>query len=168
MAVIFGVPPVMALADPGDFLIRNTIRLSLVYWAIAWVLLLERSRSFRWFWTLAWAAYIVHVVMAFHYFHHWSHTSAVNHVQATSGFGPGIFVSYLFTALWTADVVWQWGAAESYYRGPKWLSVAWHAFMVFIIFNGAVVYESGPTRWISAIILTALFCLTLHRWRHRR
>ena len=49
-----------------------------------------RSRLARGCWTLAWATYLVHVAMAFHHYHHWSHVEAVAHTREVSGFAPGV------------------------------------------------------------------------------
>src|SRR5262249_25533315 len=84
----------------ADDLPRNTVRLALAYYAVAASLLLllgpedwatgsARWGLARWTWTLAWAAYLVHLAMAFHYYHHWSHADAVEHTRSVSGVGEG-------------------------------------------------------------------------------
>src|SRR5262245_19079308 len=87
---------------------RNTVRIALACYAVAmWFMLGLRIEDWRddstrvqvsrWFWTLGWAAFVIHVGAAFHFYHHWSHREAVQHVQDRSGVGEGIFASYLFT-----------------------------------------------------------------------
>src|SRR5689334_11664316 len=77
LAGILLAPAVLPPSDPGDDLTRNTVRLSLLYYALAaalmlrlrpggWAAATERGRLARACWTLAWAAYLVHVGMALH------------------------------------------------------------------------------------------------------
>ena len=114
-------------------------------------------------WTLACGAYLVHVAVAFEYFHHWSHAAAFRHVEAGSGFGPGIFVSYFFTLLWAIDVAWWWLAPGSRERRPSWIDGAGFGFMLVIIVNGAIVFASGAMRWVSATALLGLSLLWVRR-----
>jgi hypothetical protein len=161
LGAMFAASPSAATIDPGDFLIRTTARISLGFWAVAVLLILRGQPAARLVWTLAWLAFLVHVATAFAYAHHWSHANAFRHVEEVSGFGPGIFVSYVFTLTWTADVLWWLLARASRDNRPGWLNCALHGFMVFIIFNSTVVYENGAIRWISAAALAALFAIWL-------
>jgi hypothetical protein len=153
---VLAAPSAIALKQPGDFLIRNTVRISLLYWALAVVLMTRRDPSARLAWTLACAAYLVHVATAFEHAHHWSHAEAFQHVKKAGGYGEGIFVSYLFTLIWTADVGWWWLAPESRECRARWMEWAMHGFMIFVIVNATVIFESGPIRWISAATFAAL------------
>jgi hypothetical protein len=159
----------------GDDLTRNTIRLALLYYAAAatlmlllrpaeWQITSGRGRLARWYWTLAWATFLVHVSMAFHHYHHWSHADAVQHTRNVSGFGEGIFFSHLFTLLWTADVVFWWWRPERYALRSPWLGRLLHGFMAFIIFCATVVYAEGFIRWAGALLFTELALILLHRW----
>src|SRR5262249_59210931 len=107
------------------------------------------TRGARLLWSGAWLLYCIHVAAAFHYAHHWSHAEAIRSVEEQSGFGEGIFVSYVFTLLWTADVIWWWLSPGSYVRRPRAVGIAIHGFMAFIIFNGAVIFAAGPARWLG-------------------
>src|SRR5205823_583419 len=107
-------------------------------------------------WTLAWAAYVVHVVLAFHYFHGWSHAHAVEHVRSASGVGEGIYASHLFGLLWTADVAWWWLWPDSRARRPRRLDVFLHGFMLFMVFNATVVFEAGLGRWLGVALFVVL------------
>src|SRR5439155_22353494 len=126
-------------------LTRDTVRVSLAYYAAAaWLMLglwpadwrAESSRGAlaRWCWTLAWAAYLVHLWVAFQIYHHGSHAEAVAHTEVRSGFGPGIYVSHLFTLLWTLDVAWWWLRPAAYAARPVWIDRLLQGFMVCIIF----------------------------------
>lgn len=156
-------------SDLGDNLIRNTIRLALAYYAAGVGLMLflgpaewaasGRGVLARWCWTLAWATYVIHVGMAFHFYHGWSHADAVRHTEEVSSFGRGIYVSHLFTLLWTADVACWWLRPDAYASRPPWIGRALHAFMAFIVFNGTVVYETGPIRWAGLVMFAVLGAL---------
>lgn len=165
--------------DLGDALVRNTIRLALVCYFAALLLMLRlrgadwtaassRGRAARGFWTLACGVYLVHVACAFQVVHHWSHAEAFEHVRKESGVGEGIFVSYLFTAVWIADVLFWWLAPASYAMRSLWIDRLLHGFLLFIVFNGTVVYEDGPIRWISAGAFAVLAVLWRQRVRGRR
>ena len=94
--------------------------------------------------------------MAFHFFHHWSHAHAFERTREVSGVGEGIYVSYLFTLLWAADVAWWWLRADRYAVRSVWIDRSLQAFMLFIVLNGTVVFESGPIRWAGLLGLAAL------------
>jgi hypothetical protein len=178
LAAIGAAPALGLSADPGDDLVRNTVRLSLLYYAAAatlmlllspdnWAALTGRGRLARWCWTLAWAAYVIHVCMAFHCAHGWSHAHAVEETQRRSGVGEGIYVSHLFTLLWTADVAYWWLRPRGYAARSPWVDRVLHGFMVFVIFNGTVVFEEGPIRPAGIVLFAGLAVLWLYR-RARR
>jgi hypothetical protein len=154
-------------ADRGDALTRNTIRLSLAWYAAAlwlmmrlgpadWAAATQIGRTARWCWTWAVVVFLIHLAMAFHYFHHWSHAHAFAHTRLASGVGEGLYVSYLFTALWMADVAYWWLQPRGYADRPAWVDRALHMFMLLIVFNGTVVFEGGFIRWAGAVIFVAL------------
>jgi Ca2+/Na+ antiporter len=165
-------------ADPGDDLIRNTIRLSLLYYTLATLLMLrlrpdewdtssERGKVTRWAWSLAWLAYVVHVLFAIKYAHHWSHADAIQHTRERSGFGEGIYVSHFFTLVWTLDVLWWCVWPADYARRSPWIDRLLHGFMAFIIFCGTVVYETGLTRWAGVAMFVLLGGAVTYRLQSR-
>jgi hypothetical protein len=174
---IFFVPWWWPVADPGDLLIRNTIRLSLLYYALAVLLMLRlrlddwsattyRGQTAQLAWALAWLAYVVHVIFAMKYAHHWSLAEAVRHTQERSGFGAGIYISLLFGIVWMLDVLWWCLWPTGYARRSPVIDLPLHAFMAFIIFCGTVVYESGPTRWAGVLMFVVLSGALIYRlWR---
>ncbi len=158
----------------GDDLTRHTVRLALLYYAVAVALMLRlrpddwlastgRGRFARWCWSLGWAAYVVHLDMAFHFYHGWSHGNAVEHVEQVSGFGPGIIVSHAYTFVWTLDVCWWWLRPDGYARRPAWVGWLLHGFMAFIIFCATVVYEQGFIRWAGGAMFVVLGTLLVNR-----
>ncbi len=176
VAAVLALPNLTHSPDVGDDRTRDTVRLALVYYGLAaslmpwlagedWAARTGRGRLARWCWTFGWATYLVHVLLAFHYQHHWSHAEAVRHTEAVSGFGPGIYASHLFTVLWTADVAWWWLAAARYARRPAWVGWLWHGYLLFVIFNATVVYEAGLIRWAGVALLGWLLAGRLLAWR---
>lgn len=162
----------------GEAWTRNTVRISVIWYFISIFLMLSlstldwlastvRGRVTRWCWTIAMVAYWVHVIVAFEYYHHWSHNRAFHHVEQASGFGAGIFVSYFFTLLWTVEVLWWWIAVQSYAHRSAWIGILIHAFMLFIVFNGVVVFERGLTRWVGVAVFMVLAITAFLRRRFR-
>jgi hypothetical protein len=167
LSLVLVIPQALAWPASAEDLTRNTIRLALAYYVLAVNLFLsigaeewgpagKRVAWARWCWTLAWLTYLVHLAVAFHYYHHWSHAEAVRHVEEIGGFGQGIYLSYLFTLLWTADVTFWWTQPARYAGRSRWIDQGLHAFMFFIIFNGAVVFAEGPIRWAGLLITAEL------------
>ena len=91
-------------------------------------------------------AHLAHVAVAFGVYHDFSHEKAVAHTARTAGVGWGVYVNYLFAAVWLADVVWLATATGSYARRPPWVGRAVHGFLAFVVFNATVVYGQWPTR----------------------
>lgn len=174
LAVILVYPYAAHSDSLGDDLIRNTVRLSLLYYAASatmmlllrrdeWAAATPRTRLARLCWSLAWLAYLVHLAMAFHHYHGWSHLHAMEHTREVSGIGEGIFVSHLFTLLWSADVLFWWRQPQRYAERPRWIDRVLHAFMVFVIFNGTVVYETGFIRWAGLAMFAELATVAIYR-----
>ena len=109
----------------------------------------------------------MHLASAMHFYHGWSNQAAVEdtarQTEALFGwrFGEGIYFSYAFAAIWVVDVAWSWIGPTSYRgRGP-WLTGMIHAYLFFIAFNGAVIFESGPTRPVGLLATGLLACCLL-------
>lgn len=158
--------------DVGETLTRNTVRLSLTWYSVALCLMMRLTASdwlaastigrlARWCWTWALICFLVHLGMAFHYYHHWSHAAAFEHTRQLGGVGEGIFMSYLFTCLWIADVGWWWARPKQYADRSPWLDRLLHAFMLFMVFNGTVVFESGLIRWAGLVLFAVLSAVWL-------
>jgi LPXTG-motif cell wall-anchored protein len=178
LAAVFLAPLIFPPANLADNLTRNTVRLALLGYfpALALILLMRPSEFLacggrgslaRWLWTLGWLTYLVHLAVAFHFYHGWSHARAFQHVRDVSGFGPGIFVSHFFTLVWTADCLWWWISPASYAFRPAWVKWAVQGFMAFITFNAMVVYESGPIAWAGLALFAGLGGVLLYRWRRK-
>jgi hypothetical protein len=167
LAAALALPYAVSSGDLADALTRSTVRVSLVFYAVAVCLLLVRRpgddyllRVARLEWTLGWIAYLIHLLVAFQIYHHGSHAEAVEHVRAASGFGPGIFVSHFFTLVWTLDVAQWWLRPGRHAARPAWVGGLLHAFMAFIVFNAMIVFETGAIRWVGVVLFT-VFALLL-------
>ncbi len=154
-------------SDAGEMLTRNTVRLSLGWYtaalclmmrltAVDWAATTRLGRVARWCWTWGMICFLVHLAMAFHFYHHWSHAHAFETTRQASGTGEGIYVSYLFTWLWIGDVLWWWIAPAAYATRSRSIDRLLHPFMLFITFNGMVVFETGLIRWAGLIMFAGL------------
>lgn len=94
---------------------------------------------------------IVHTMLAFDIVHAWSHADAVrNTARQTSAvygiaFGSGVYVNYLFFAVWLVDAV-------------RWRRSGWvlRAFYFVIIVNAAVIFAAGSRRILGGLLIAAL------------
>lgn len=161
----------------GVLLTTWTIRLALacyVAYLAGWLVTDDPRwpRFGRWFWTLGCGLFIAHVAAAFHFYHHWSHAAAwqttADETRELLGisFGDGIYFSYLFTAVWLADVIWLWASAPQ--TGTPQGKTPWtrwlvHGYLFFIAFNGAIVFEAGPIRWAGIAACAGLTGLAFRR-----
>lgn len=121
------------------------------------------DRLTRLAWTTGCVALIAHFICAFQFYHAWSHESAyLETARQTAAvvainWGGGLFINYAVAILWIADVASWWFAGLSSYRRRPWLlTLIWHGFLMFIIFNATVVFKDGLTRWIGLLICLSL------------
>jgi len=165
-----------AAAQSPTALTRTTIHLALVEYAIAlWMMMslsgddwrtqTPRAHAVRWLWTWACVTFFVHVACAFHFVHRWSHAHAFEATRQEGGFGEGLYVNYVFMALWLGDVLWWWASPETYASRASWLPRALHAFMLFIAFNATIVFENGLVRFggLAAVVVLAARWLALRK-----
>lgn len=177
LLLLAAVAGISLLGGPqvGEWLTRNFVRLALAWYAAALLLMMRlgpldwpagtpAGRLARWCWTWGLITFLVHLAAAFHFYHHWSHQHAFERTRETSGVGEGIYISYLFTLLWGTDVAIWWLWPQAYAARSPWIGRLLHAFLLFIVFNGAIVYESGPIRWVGA----AGFVLLGAAWARER
>jgi hypothetical protein len=162
----------------GEQLARWTARLALLLYAATLLLRYvspPRPRLARGLWTAGCFVFIAHVALAFHYFHHWSHAKAYRETARQTGemfgtpWGGGLYLNYLFTLAWMADVGWWWRrGVEGYHRRPQWVGVSVDAFMFFMAFNSTVVFAHGATRWVGVAIVVLLAAPALRVHSQRR
>jgi hypothetical protein len=114
------------------------------------LLLLRRERPARVAWAAGCAIFLVHVALAFQFYHHWSHAEAYAATARQSGVGWGLYVNYAFAIVWVADVVW-WGRPRA-----SWIGILIHSFLAFMFFNSTVVFGKGWVRWVGVVATIAL------------
>lgn len=154
-------------ASTGDFLTRATIWFAMLVWTGGIVIPGEgRARLSRWFWTAGLLLYVIHIFFAYSEFYQWSHrvaweSTARDTLEMTgmdSGFG--LLVNYAFALVLAIDVFRQW--KEGGRKGAPWID----GLVIFMIANGAIVFASGPVRWLGTALLASILCALL--WRRLR
>lgn len=119
----------------------------------------------RYVWTIGCAFFLAHVFFAFNYYYFWSHSIAYAETGRQTAlvvggnWGAGVYVGYVFTLLWSADVLWWWLSPLSHKHRPKILTVAFHTFLFFMIFNGTVVFKTGMSRLLGILLTLTLIGL---------
>ena len=127
-----------------------------------------RPGAARALWTAGALLALVHVALAFHLHHAWSHASALSETARQTrellgvSAGAGVYVNYLFLAVWAADALWWWASPLRYAGRPRMLDFGVRGFLVFIFVNGAIVFGTGPVR-IAGV--ASLLVLLLAWWR---
>jgi hypothetical protein len=170
-------PPaqIKIMAVTSDAAVRGTIILATLGWATGEALM-RRSPRFDWWarasWTAGLAMALVHVGLAFHFVYGWNHEAAVaataRQAAAQVGWGwrGGIYVNYLFLVLWFADVFWWWAAPASHASRSLRFEAARLAGFLFMFVNAAIVFASGPGRWVGiASVAAVLFASSARRRR---
>lgn len=168
-------------ASFGEFLTRSTVWISITAYTIGCVVFAisggrgNLDRRARVLWTIACAALISHYIFAFHFTHAWSHAAAYTDTARQTAevfainWGGGLFINYAVAALWLTDILWWWFAGVGSYRQRPWLlTISWHSFLIFIIFNATVVFEGGLIRLIGLIVSGFLVFSWISIGRHRR
>ena len=156
--------------DAGDWAVRGTAWLALAgYFTGAFLLLRGNRRIAKWVWGSGCDFNTLHILVAFHFTHGWSHAAAVEHVarqsEAVIGtpFGAGIWFNYVFTVLWIVDASWLWLKPESYTRRKKWVAWAIHGFLFFMVVNAAVVFAPDMVRVPSTVLCLVLAVMFFRR-----
>ena len=149
-----------------------TVRISVLLYAVAVYRVRVRPAVgqespdivYRWTWAGSWTLCIVHVLCAFHFIHRWSHHAALEHTAEMTErvvgiyWSGGLYINYIFLAVWGADAVAQFRS----HRTSKLL----HFVAAFMMFNATVVF--GPVWWIApAAILVGILSFATYKRSHR-
>lgn len=170
--------------DLGRLATRATIDLALVAYFVGAMLALQCRRRpesddgqairiGRGVWTLGCLLYLAHVACAFQFYHHWSHQAAYAETARRTAelfgwnSGAGLYFNYAFTLAWLIDVIWWWISPHSRRLRPRWLSIAWHGFFLFMVVNATIVFETGFVRWLGVAGCAALVAVWLRTRRER-
>ncbi|HZZ77932.1 MAG TPA: hypothetical protein VFE62_05415 [Gemmataceae bacterium] len=153
--------------EVGEWLTRWTVRLAMLLFVASLAIRRGTPRWGRIAWTVGCGFYLLHVGAAFAYYHHWSQEEAYAFTACQTAavvgldWGGGLYVNYLFTIVWLADVCWWWTDLPR----PRWLDWAIIAFMGFIAFNATVVFATGFSRWFGIAACGLLIGVVLGRGR---
>ncbi len=148
-----------------------TIRISMLVYAASFAARTSgRFTAWRVLWTSSWALLCVHVALAFHHVHDWSHADAVTKTAEDTAavvgldWGGGVWLNYALLALWGGDVVWSWTSRESYGARGVWIDRSVHVFIAFMAISATIVFEEGVVRWIgvAAFLLLAFHARRCH------
>jgi len=152
--------------DAGEWLTDGTIWLALMFYVAGEIAIARRGRGLfrtvRWLNTAGCAAFLAHVAAAFHFYHHWSHAAAyADTARQTAYFsgwnrGGGLYVNYAFALVWIGETVWSWANLNGYFRRSNWIVWTVRCFFLFMMFNGAVVFVRGGTKWLGLVLCLVL------------
>ena len=123
-------------------------------------------------WIIAWsirlALLLLVIVQAFHFVHRWSHQAAFDATAKETldkigfAYGTGVFFNYLFLLVWAIDLIWVWRPETLRNRTQQVLFYAGRAYLLFIAFNGTVVFKTG---WMRILGISATALLAALLWR---
>lgn len=155
---------------PGatTLVVYATISAAVLCWAAG---IIRKSRGW---WTLGAMLALVHSAAAFGVFYGWSHTTAQGQTAAQTlaltgvDFAGGIYLNYLFLAVWLGDMGWWWLSPATYRTRPRVVSVAVHGFLFFVIVNGAIVFADGWARVVGVLAVSAVLLQRLPNRGPRR
>lgn len=163
--------------NTGDLIIAWTIRLSMLLLCVSVLLQLQRELGprirfvQRGLWTTSFLLSVLHVLAAFHFVHHWSHTAAYlataeeTRLKLGFAYGAGVYFNYLFLIVWGIDVAWTWYGSRSHHRPTPWWIRAGRWYMLFIAFNGVVVFKTGWLRILGIAMTAGLLAIAILRLR---
>jgi hypothetical protein len=117
------------------------------------------QESARWWWTMGCLSFVLHVIAAFHFEHHWSHAAAY---EATSrrtaemtgwNSGLGLYINEAFLVLWMSDTFFWW--RDLYW--PRHRRIYWSIQSVFAFLMLQATAIFGPPFWIPVVAVVILF-----------
>lgn len=161
----------------GDWIISWSIRIAMLLFvlvhALEWntVNRLRVQLTLKVLWTASFLLFLLHVAAAFHFVHHWSHDAAylatANETREKMGFayGAGVYFNYLFLLVWATDVAILWLGTKSTSVLQKYVWILGRCYLLFIAFNGVVVFKSG---WLRMLGLLATLMLMVFAFRFYR
>jgi len=133
--------------------------------------LAELSNVVRGTWLVGATAAFGHSALALLSFHDGSHAAAFEATaQQTEellgvAVGVGLYVNYIFVAVWLVDALLRCFRADLYRLLPYWYRVAMYSFLIFIAFNGTVVFKDGWLRLLGLIVTAVLLVMW---WKSER
>ena len=123
----------------------------------------------KWSYCIGCAAFLVHVISAFHHSYQWSHQNAwlqtAIETEELTGHrsGHGIYLNYAFAAVWILDSVsWLRRGSATIHRHRSF-GIALHSFFLFMIINGGIVFADGFSRHLTSMLLLSLIAALAYR-----
>ncbi len=158
----------------GELLIRWTARLAVACYVARLAFDVEQKaeanwqQSARWWWTIGCFFFLLHVIAAFHFEHHWNHAAAyeatAKRTAEVTGWdsGFGLYVNEAFLILWLTDTLCWWQDLS----WPQHRRIYWTVQSVFAFLMLQATAIFGPPFWIPVVVLVIVFlCLRLWtRW----
>ena len=127
------------------------------------------QRVARLLWTAGCLVFVLHVAVAFHFQHGWSHAAAFEHVRLRTlhetgwDSGVGLYVNDAFGLLWLADTLLWWRRLDwPEKRVPYWTVQASFAFLMI---QATAVF--GPPFWRPVCVVVGLLLIALRMTRPR-
>lgn len=123
------------------------------------------ERIYRWSWLWSAVATWVHVIASYELVHGWDHQAVLDRTaeesfQATGWrAGWGVYVNFAYAGILLAYSLAMLGCD----RRLKILDSSVFWFTTFIVFNAAIVFETGALRVITSLAFAALFALMIYR-----
>jgi len=74
----------------------------------------------------------------------------------------------LFAVVWMADVISWWMRPDRYAQRQPCIDWSIQGFLIFIAFNGLIVFKAGATRWAALVAVLLLACLAVVAFGKRR
>lgn len=150
----------------GEYGALWAIRLALLLMFVAYVQQLrgasEVATHVRILWLAGAIGALLHSVGALLSFHDGSHEAAFSSTAKQTeellgvAVGAGLYVNYGFVLVWMGDALFRIAKPVKYLTMPNWYRSLVHGFLLFIAFNGTVVFKDGWIRWLG---LTGGACL---------
>jgi hypothetical protein len=161
----------------GEWIIAWSIRIAMLLFVVVHALewsTVNRPRiqfTLKVLWTASFLLFLLHVAAAFHFVHHWSHDAAyiatANETREKMGFayGTGVYFNYLFLLVWAIDVAMIWLGKSSTSVIQKYVRILGRCYLLFIAFNGVIVFKSGWLRVIGLLATVMLMVLAFRFYR---
>lgn len=125
-----------------------------------------REAESHWRWRVVWSTagilLGIHILVAFHFEHAWSHAAAYRHTARQTAdtvglnWGGGLFFNYAAIAVWLADVFILW-SSRNVSRKNRSVRAFVDWFVAFMMINATVVF--GPWGWkpLGVVVGAGLF-----------
>jgi hypothetical protein len=115
-----------------------------------------------WLWTGGGLLCVLHMIAALGVRHGWNHDAAVRATatQAESvygvAWGGGVYVNYVFAAMWLGEAIWWRTNVRSFVRRSRAVTLLVRAFYLLILTNAAIVFAPPVRRLWGVAMIAAL------------